>query len=63
MLKMLYKQQYYEKAKSRKEEDLFEIALTFFCFSNKDLLKILDERGNYIREGNIEGMVKKGKEL
>jgi hypothetical protein len=35
-------------------DDLFEFALTFFCFHNKKLITLLAQRGDQIREGNRE---------
>jgi hypothetical protein len=59
MLTRLYKKQDREAAQSQK--DLFEIALTFFSFHNSKLIKLLDERGDAMRDGDEVAILKRGK--
>ena len=61
LLNMLYKKK--DRAAAEKEKDLFEIALTFFCFHNAKLVGLLDERGDQIRAEDRQQIRKKGKEV
>lgn len=53
-LSKLYQQDPANKVDIEESKDLFEIAITFFSFQNRKILKLLQQRGQHIRNGDGE---------
>lgn len=62
MLTRLYKKTDRKAADSQKD-NIFEIAITNFCFKNSKIIKSLDQRGDAIREGDEAKIEKMGKKV